>query len=133
MCDGGDLTETFLKTATLSVLVWAYPREMKTNNGNLKKYRNFASLVLIERQNCRSFSFVLVKFLVCQKHAHSFCLRVDIRLSSLRCNTQHHGHSHEQIVMELVFFLKFQAEGFLRNSYTETFVDSGQLFNFELI
>ena len=35
--------------------------------------------------------------------------------------------------MELVFFLKFQADGFLRNSYTETFVDSGQLFNFELI
>ena len=48
MCDGGDLTETFLKTATLSVLVWAYPREMKTNNGNFKKYRNYASLVLIE-------------------------------------------------------------------------------------
>ena len=47
MCDGGGLTETFLKTATLSVLVWAYPREMKTNNGNFKKYRNFASLVLL--------------------------------------------------------------------------------------
>lgn len=47
MCDGGDLTEAFPKTATLSVLVWAYLREMKTNNGNFKKYRNFASLVLI--------------------------------------------------------------------------------------
>lgn len=36
MCDGGDLTETFLKTATLSVLVWAYSRKMKTRNGNFK-------------------------------------------------------------------------------------------------
>ena len=35
--------------------------------------------------------------------------------------------------MELAFFLKFQADGFLRNSCTETFVDSGQLFNFEFI
>ena len=28
--------ETFLKTATLSVLVWAYPCEMKLNNENFK-------------------------------------------------------------------------------------------------
>ena len=29
-------TETFLKTLVLSVLVWVSPREMKTDNGNLK-------------------------------------------------------------------------------------------------
>ena len=34
--EGGGLKETFLKTATLSVLVWAYPREMKPNNENFK-------------------------------------------------------------------------------------------------
>ena len=34
--DGRCSTETFLKTATLSVLVWAYPRKMKTRNGNFK-------------------------------------------------------------------------------------------------
>ena len=33
ICDGGSSKEPFLKAATLSILIWAGPREMKTNNG----------------------------------------------------------------------------------------------------
>ena len=36
ICDGGSSKEPFLKAATLSILIWAYPRETKTNNGNFK-------------------------------------------------------------------------------------------------
>ena len=36
ICDGGSSKEPFLKAATLSLLIWAYPRERKTNNGNFK-------------------------------------------------------------------------------------------------
>ena len=36
ICDGGSSKETFLKAATLSILIWAYPRETKTNNRNFK-------------------------------------------------------------------------------------------------
>ena len=36
ICDGGNLKEPFLKAATLSILIWAYPREAKTKNGNFK-------------------------------------------------------------------------------------------------
>ena len=36
ICDRRGLTETFLKMATLSVLVWASPHEMKTSNENFK-------------------------------------------------------------------------------------------------
>ena len=36
ICDGGSSKEPFLKAATLSILIWAYPREKKTNNGNFK-------------------------------------------------------------------------------------------------
>ena len=35
-CDGGSSKEPFLKAATLSILICAYPHETKTNNGNLK-------------------------------------------------------------------------------------------------
>ena len=34
--DGGGSTETFLKTLTLSVSVWAYPHEMKRTHGILR-------------------------------------------------------------------------------------------------
>ena len=34
--DGGSSKEPFLKAATLSILIWTYPRETKTNNGNFK-------------------------------------------------------------------------------------------------
>ena len=37
ICDRRGLTETFLKMATLSVLIWAYPHERKTSNENFKK------------------------------------------------------------------------------------------------
>ena len=47
------LTETFLKKVALSISVWVYPREMKTRDGNLKKCRNFASMVIL-RKYCRS-------------------------------------------------------------------------------
>lgn len=36
ICDRRGLTKTFLKMATLSVLIWAYPHEMKTSNENFK-------------------------------------------------------------------------------------------------
>ena len=36
ICDGGSSKEPFLKAATLSILIWAYPRETKTNNRNFK-------------------------------------------------------------------------------------------------
>ena len=36
ICDGGSSKEPFLKAATLSILIWDYPRETKTNNGNFK-------------------------------------------------------------------------------------------------
>ena len=36
ICDGGSSKEPFLKAAALSILIWAYPRVMKTNNGNFE-------------------------------------------------------------------------------------------------
>ena len=36
ICDGRSSKEPFLKAATLSIFIWAYPREMKTKNGNFK-------------------------------------------------------------------------------------------------
>ena len=36
ICDGGSSKKPFLKAATLSILIWAYSREMKTNNENFK-------------------------------------------------------------------------------------------------
>ena len=36
ICDGGSSKELFLKAATLSILIWTYPHETKTNNGNFK-------------------------------------------------------------------------------------------------
>ena len=32
ICDGGSSKEPFPKAATLSILIWAYPRQTKTNN-----------------------------------------------------------------------------------------------------
>ena len=49
ICDGGSSKEPFLKATTLSILIWANPREMKTNDGNFK---NAATR---------------------DEHAHSFC------------------------------------------------------------
>ena len=36
ICDGGSSKETFLKATTLSILIWAYPREIRTSSGNFK-------------------------------------------------------------------------------------------------
>ena len=36
ICDGGSSNQPFLKAANLSILIWAYRRETKTNNGNFK-------------------------------------------------------------------------------------------------
>ena len=53
----------FLKTVTLSVLVWAYPREMKTNDGNLKMPTFYLDRDTMERL---SFPFLLrLKFQAC--------------------------------------------------------------------
>ena len=40
-CDGGGLTKTSLKNVTLSLLIWTYPREMRTCNTNFKKMQPF--------------------------------------------------------------------------------------------
>ena len=37
ICDGASSKEPFLKAATLAILNWAYPREMRTSNWNFKK------------------------------------------------------------------------------------------------
>ena len=36
ICDGGSSKEPFLKVTTLSFLIWAYPSEIRTSNGNFK-------------------------------------------------------------------------------------------------
>ena len=66
--------ETFLKTATLSVLVWAYLLEMKLNNENFK-------ITPVEPRWCCYGNIDVpilthMKFLVRYKHAHSFCRSV---------------------------------------------------------
>ena len=60
ICDGESSKEPFLKAATLSILIWAYPREIRTSNGNLKMP-----------------PFCRVRLLTRDKHAHSFCHCVD--------------------------------------------------------
>ena len=56
--------EPFLKAATLSILIWAYPRETKTNDGNFKKCRHFAVRLLMRDEHAHSFlgvvSFVFI-------------------------------------------------------------------------
>ena len=56
ICDGGSSKEPFLKAATLSILIWAYPRGTKTNNGNFKMP-----------------PFCRVRLLTGDEHTHSFC------------------------------------------------------------
>ena len=36
ICNRGSSKEPLLEAATLSILIWAYPHETKTNNGNFK-------------------------------------------------------------------------------------------------
>ena len=36
ICDGGSSKKPFLKATTLSILPWAYPREMRTSKWNFK-------------------------------------------------------------------------------------------------
>ena len=67
MCDGGSSREPFLKAATLSILIWAYPRETKTNNGNLKMP-----------------PFRRVRLLTRHGHSHSFCRYVGMASTRLR-------------------------------------------------
>ena len=55
ICDGGSSKEPFLKAATLSILIWAYPRETKTNNENFKN------------------AAISPRLLTRDEHAHSFC------------------------------------------------------------
>ena len=63
--------ETFLKTATLSVLIWPCSREMKTSNCNFKMPPFCLNSVTME--------ILLVLFLITRKfiagwkHGHSFC------------------------------------------------------------
>ena len=52
ICDGGSSKEPFLKAATLSILIWAYPRETKTNNGNLKNAAVLPSKVAYRWRAC---------------------------------------------------------------------------------
>ena len=52
ICDGGSSKEPFLEAATLSILIWAYPRETKTNNGNFKNAAIFPSKVAYRWRAC---------------------------------------------------------------------------------
>ena len=52
ICDGGSSKETFLKAATLSILIWAYPRETKTNNRNFKNAAILPSKVAYRWRAC---------------------------------------------------------------------------------
>ena len=52
ICDGGSSKEPFLKAATLSILIWAYPRETKTNNGNFKNAAILPSKVAYRWRAC---------------------------------------------------------------------------------
>ena len=52
ICDGGSSKEPFLKAATLSILICAYPRETKTNNGNFKNAAILPSKVAYRWRAC---------------------------------------------------------------------------------
>ena len=52
ICDGGSSKDPFLKAATLSILIWAYPRETKTNNGNFKNAAILPSKVAYRWRAC---------------------------------------------------------------------------------
>ena len=52
ICDGGSSKEPFLKAATLSILIWAYPRETKTNNRNFKNAAILPSKVAYRWRAC---------------------------------------------------------------------------------
>ena len=52
ICDGGSSKEPFLKAATLSILIWAYPRETKTNNRNFKNATILPSKVAYRWRAC---------------------------------------------------------------------------------
>ena len=66
ICDRGSSKEPFLKAATLSILIWAYPREMKKTMGILEMP-----------------PFRRVRLLTRDEHAHSFCRCVCL---SMLCN-----------------------------------------------
>ena len=73
ICDGGSSKEPFLKAATLSILIWAYPRETKTNNGNYTNAAILPSEVAYRRRAC---ALILP---LCRFHGkdekHAKCLR----------------------------------------------------------
>ena len=52
ICDGGSSKVPFLKATTLSILIWAYPRETKTNNGNYTNAAILPSEVAYRRRAC---------------------------------------------------------------------------------
>ena len=61
ICDGGSWKEPFLKAATLTILIWAYPRKRKQTMGILKMPL-----------------FCRVRLLTGDEHAHSFCRCVGV-------------------------------------------------------
>ena len=60
ICDGGGLTKTSLKNVTLSLLIWTYPREMRTCNTNFKKMQPF--YLDSAWKYCSSHSFARINF-----------------------------------------------------------------------
>ena len=71
--------ETFLKTATLSVLIWPCSREMKTSNWNFKMPPFCLNSVTMEI--LLVLFLITRKFLAGWKHGHSFCRCLDWRLT----------------------------------------------------
>ena len=71
ICDGGSSKEPFLKAATLSILIWAYPRETKTNNGNYTNAAILPSEVAYRRRAC-ALILPLCRLNLIKSHACAF-------------------------------------------------------------
>ena len=73
ICDGGSSKEPILKAATLSILIWAYPSETKTNNGNFKNAAILPSKVAYRWRACALILPLCRSNHKSAEHAHSFC------------------------------------------------------------
>ena len=90
ICDGGSSKEPFLKAATLSILIWAYPRETKTNNGNYTNAAILPSEVAYRRRACALILPLCRHSGKMSAHAPEICDSGVNRLRMLHFNRQIH-------------------------------------------
>ena len=85
ICDGGSSKEPFLKVTTLSILIWAYPREMRTSNGNFKNAAILPSKIAHARRAC---ALILPLCLTCVVASSACATRKPLSKgdSCLRCS-----------------------------------------------